>query len=278
MSQWVKADPSSREDIAMAYDRIAGEYDTQVQAGYWMRSTLWSSYRRFFRPGQRVLDLSCGTGIDTLFLAQLGLCVVGVDISTRMIEQLEVKAACLGLSDRIQTCVLDVNQLHTWSAPPFDGVISAFAGLSTLPDLSTLADQAARLLKAGGHFIAHMLNRSNIWARLDHVRRGRWGEARRVSVQGTMTANIGGIAVRHYLYCPSEAYRRFFAERFVLCRAYGLGAVRPPVAPRRFSSSCLSMLGVLDEWLSRRPPFINWGQFFVLEMRRRDANRHAGCD
>jgi SAM-dependent methyltransferase len=310
---------------ALAYDRIAGVYDTQVQGGQWMRAVLWASYRRLFRPGQWVLDLSCGTGIDTLYLAQQGVHVVGIDISPSMIEQLQIKAERLGLSDRVQAYVHDVGDLPSWTLdklalpqtrevrahdvlrqaqddhdepialrqaqddyrkpvalrqaqgdhgepvepPPFDGIISAFAGLSSLPDLASVANEAARLLKPGGIFVAHMLSRGNVWVRLDRVRRGQWGKALSGG-EHTMSVVIGGIPVRHYLYYPGEAYRYFFAPHFKLRRAYSLGSVRPPNAPRRLPSGCLGLLGSLERLMAGRYPFVNWGQFFVLEMEKRE--------
>jgi len=276
MVHWMNAHSLPLADVAVAYDRIAAEYDRQMQSSQWMRSVLWDAYRRLFRPGQRVLDLPCGTGIDALFLAQMGLSVVGIDISPGMIRQLEDKARRLGLSDRIEVYVRDLRDLRAWASLPFDGIVSGFAGLSTLPDLAGLAERAAHLLKPDGHLIVQMLNRFCFWTWLNQVRHGGWEKARDVGRQETTMVNIGGVTIQHYLYYPEDAYQRFFRNGFLLHRAYSLGSVRPPHAPRWMPALLLKKLGDLERSLSGIHPFVDGGLFFVLEMQKRDASMKAG--
>jgi ubiquinone/menaquinone biosynthesis C-methylase UbiE len=59
-----------RLSVTAAYDAIAAGYDEQVRGDDWMRRKLHASFVRAFRPGERVLDVGCGTGIDALFLAR----------------------------------------------------------------------------------------------------------------------------------------------------------------------------------------------------------------
>ena len=257
-------------DIAQAYDRVAADYDTQVAGSQWMRAVLWDAYRRLFRPGQCVLDLSCGTGIDALFLAGLGVQVAGIDISPGMIQQLETKSRRLGLSHMVETCVLNIAELGAWHTDhAFDGIISGFAGLSAVPDLARLATDATRLLKPGGYLVVHMLNRFCLWSGLGLIRHGHWQEARQVMERRTMTANIAGIPVQHYVYYPQEAYRHFAGgSKLSLRRAYSLGWLRPPTAPRWLSGAFVDRLGKLERLVAGTKPFLNWGQFFVLEMQK----------
>ncbi|MET7683966.1 class I SAM-dependent methyltransferase [Streptomyces sp. NPDC005423] len=75
-----------RAGQAEAFDAIGDRYDEafphkegQLSAGEWLTGAL--------RPGSRVLDLGCGTGVPTsLQLADAGFDVVGVDLSRRMVE------------------------------------------------------------------------------------------------------------------------------------------------------------------------------------------------
>jgi ubiquinone/menaquinone biosynthesis C-methylase UbiE len=50
------------------------------------------------RPGDRVLDLACGSGVHALRLAQRGLEVLGVDIAPSLIAHCEQKAAEAGVT------------------------------------------------------------------------------------------------------------------------------------------------------------------------------------
>jgi len=49
--------------------------------------------------GDRVLDVGCGTGTDSIWLAQQGYEVVGVDIAPRSIELARVRAQNFGVSN-----------------------------------------------------------------------------------------------------------------------------------------------------------------------------------
>jgi SAM-dependent methyltransferase len=164
---------------------------------------------------------------------------------------------------------MDLSEIASFPPEGFDGIISAFAGLSTTPDLSSFAENAARLLRPGGRMFLHMLNRTSLWEWLGCVKRGEWSAARRLGCQAERDFAIGGRAVRHYLYAPEDAYRRFFAGRFALTSAYGLGCLRPPHTVRRVPRPVVEALEKLDPVAGKHPPFVKWGRFFVLELARR---------
>src|SRR5260370_33199866 len=50
------------------------------------REIVWSNLERIFQPGQHILELSWGTGIDPVFLAKLGVQGLACDLSPRMIH------------------------------------------------------------------------------------------------------------------------------------------------------------------------------------------------
>src|SRR5512143_4116043 len=77
--------------VAQAYDAIAAEYDGQLARdpiARYMRARLHEHLSHLFRPGDRVLDFTAGTGIDACYLASQGVRVMALDCSSGMIAQL----------------------------------------------------------------------------------------------------------------------------------------------------------------------------------------------
>jgi ubiquinone/menaquinone biosynthesis C-methylase UbiE len=255
-------------NVARAYDAIAAEYDLQVQGDLWMRHQLWRHYLDCFQPGMHVLDVACGTGIDAIFLAEQGIQVTGIDISPAMISQLQSKAGTRDMGGKLKTYVLEVSELQSWPPQCFDGILSAFAGLNTVPDLDQFAANAADLLRPGGRMLLHMLNRFSLWEWLGLVTRSQWSAAHCLGQQHERIFSIGGEPVKHTLYLPVEAYQ-FFATRFTLRRSYSLGVLRPPHTLHRIQPLLRAVPGKLDQTLGAYPPFLNWGRFFVLDLEKR---------
>lgn len=253
------------DQVAQAYDTLADDYDRLVVEDFWMREVLWSRYRRLFRPGERVLDIACGTGLDSLYLARAGLDVVGIDASAGMIAQLQAKARREGL--HVDVRVGDAADLSGWPAATFDGIVSAFAGLNTI-DLGRFAAEAARLMRPEGRMIVHLLAPASLWQRLRWLVRGRWRKAWELGRRRGLPVTIRGRTVEHALLPRGEIYRRFFAASFDLRRSYALGFLWPQAANALLPAAWRRALGRLEPPLGALPFLRDAGRFFVLEMTR----------
>ena len=65
-----------------AFDRLAGSYDevfTRSVIGRVQRGVVWKVLAETFRPGDRILELNCGTGEDALFLGRRRVTVESCD-------------------------------------------------------------------------------------------------------------------------------------------------------------------------------------------------------
>jgi SAM-dependent methyltransferase len=104
-----------------------------------------------FRPGSRILDLGCGAGTNSLFLARSRFRVSGIDLAPGAIEAARSRAARAGL--RADFRVGDALRL-----PFTDG---AFAGAIDVGCFHTLplrlrtayAAELARVLRPGGTYL-----------------------------------------------------------------------------------------------------------------------------
>ncbi|HWZ88834.1 MAG TPA: methyltransferase domain-containing protein [Polyangiaceae bacterium] len=98
-------------------------------------------------PGERVLDLGCGTGTLTAEIARRGALVTGVDSSPEMIAAAREKYA--ELSFEIQD-----GQALSYAAE-FDAVFSN-AALHWMPDAAGVLRGVERALVPGGRFVAEL--------------------------------------------------------------------------------------------------------------------------
>ena len=103
-------------------------------------------------PG-RALDLGCGTGTNSLYLARHGWQVVGVDLAATAIRQARRKAKKAGLSVEFHTA--DVTRLD-FLQPPFDLAldIGCFHALDA-EGWTRYRDQLGRLLGLGACFMLY---------------------------------------------------------------------------------------------------------------------------
>jgi ubiquinone/menaquinone biosynthesis C-methylase UbiE len=113
------------------------------------------------RPGERVLDVACGTGLVTFAAAaQVGAAghVVGVDISEGMVAIARGRADEQGF-DHVRFGRMDAEHLDLPDAS-FDVALCAL-GLMYVPDVRTAVDEMTRVLVPGGRVVAAVWGQRN---------------------------------------------------------------------------------------------------------------------
>lgn len=101
------------------------------------------------KPGQRLLDIACGSGQTALPAARNGACVTGVDIAENLIAHANRRAGLEGLVAQFD--VGDAEQLP-YSDTDFDVVVTMF-GAMFAPRPEKVAAELARVCKPGGKLI-----------------------------------------------------------------------------------------------------------------------------
>jgi ubiquinone/menaquinone biosynthesis C-methylase UbiE len=248
--------------IALAYDAIAAAYDRHMRGDEWMRRALWRHFDRLFRAPDHLLDVGCGTGIDTVHLASRGIRVTAVDVSPGMQEQLRVKLEQASLTSRVEILTGDIVDVLRQLSGPFDGIVSSFAALNTVP-LSSFALEAARLLRPGGRLVAHFLGPRYRGGR---KRLHRW---RGLAAPETIDIAIQGRRVAHQLLSERDLYRRYFAADFSRETAYSMGLLLGERAGTRLPVRVLDAIARLEAKLLRAPALTSVGRFYVLDLAKR---------
>jgi len=134
------------ESVRDMFDRIAPVYDFMNRAMTLGLDTRWRrlTVAAAVRPGDRVLDVCCGTGDLALASSEAGAHVVGLDFSEKMLARARNK------SDAVDWVRGDATAMP-FADGEFDAVTVGF-GIRNLEDLERGLAEIARVLRAGGRF------------------------------------------------------------------------------------------------------------------------------
>lgn len=224
-------------EIAGVFDTLAGDYDARFSRsplGALMRAAVWRELDGLFGPGDRVLELNCGTGEDAVRLARAGVHVLATDAARGMLEIAERKARAAGVQDRVRTRRLALEDLAAVrdlaaaadGAPDgalFDGALSNFGGLNCVEDLPAVARQLAAVLRPGAPVLLVVMGPVVPWEWAWYLARGRPGRAFR-------RLRPGGVAWRgtRVRYPSIARLKAAFRSGFRCRRVSALGALTPP--------------------------------------------------
>lgn len=204
-----------------AFDRAASTYDadfTDTRLGRWLRERVWRNLNQTFQPGQRVLELGCGTGEDALFLAGRGVSVLATDISEGMLAEAARKARGTSVEFARQDAA------HLSLEETFDGAFANFGVLNCIRDLQTFGAQLP--LRSGARFVAVVMGPFCAWETAWYLAHGDAKRATRRWRTNTV-ATIGGMALPVWYPSPGRLRRElepWFSQR----SNEGLGTLLPP--------------------------------------------------
>jgi cyclopropane fatty-acyl-phospholipid synthase-like methyltransferase len=103
-----------------------------------------------FRPGMRVLEIGCGEGRNSVWLAQQGCAVTGVDISPLALAKAGKLAAERGV--KVQWIEADIVN-WAWEAERFDAVACIFIQFAAPEGRQRIFSGMQQTLCSGGHVL-----------------------------------------------------------------------------------------------------------------------------
>jgi ubiquinone/menaquinone biosynthesis C-methylase UbiE len=251
------------------FDAIAEDYDahfTHSLIGAAQRRVVWREMDREFGPGQRILEINCGTGVDALYLAAGGASVVACDASAKMLEVARRRLDMSPHGRHVDLRLLAIEQLSRL-AGRYDGVLSNFSGLNCVADLRAVACDLGRLVRPGGRVILCLFGRFCVWEICWYTFRGNLRKALRrlasVSVSANLTPNMQVSVSYHSI----GSLRREFAPHFRLLRWRGVGVATPPSYLEEWaarSTGLFPLAARVDPFLGRCPGLRALGDHVLL--------------
>ena len=275
------AEPEYYRHVAKGYDLISETYD-HVEAANWvgrrLREHMQAALFRTFRPGQRVLEIGSGTGIEALALAQRGVDVVATDLSEDMVLLLRRKADSLDLRN-LASRRLAAHEIGSLAAEfgdaSFDGAYSHGGVLNMDPRIEEVSAGLTRLLRPGARFLSTVVNQTSLFEAVFYplVGKPRKGYRRLghdVPIPITRHEAYRKYVVPTRFYSP-HAFVRILGDSFALRRLEGLQILLPPWN----LSDYLDRLGpfaraveAIEDRLADKRPFNSWGSIFLAELER----------
>jgi demethylmenaquinone methyltransferase/2-methoxy-6-polyprenyl-1,4-benzoquinol methylase len=212
---------SKRRYVQTLFTTIADRYDLITRLLSFGRDARWKSHLlelAAVRPGDRVLDLACGTGDLTFGAANAGGSVIGLDFAARMLERARARESRDRRSGQVDWVLADMTRLPAKSAS-IDVVTTGY-GLRNVPDLKGALQEIHRVLRPGGRMCSLDFDRPE----------ARWLRAIYLAYLDVVGGGLGWVLHRNpdtYRYIPASI-RRYPGSRAVaeMMRSIGFTEVR----------------------------------------------------
>ncbi|MBI1880358.1 MAG: methyltransferase domain-containing protein [Chloroflexi bacterium] len=281
MSSRVIADPTAFDAFAEVYD----DGFTHSTLGQLLRPRVWEKLAQHFTAGQHILELTCGTGEDALWLAQRGVHVTATDGSAEMVKKAEAKAEAVGVRRRGEEArgrgSVEVEQISLQEVVEgyfggrqsvvggrFDGVFSNFGGLNTIGEWRALAEALAKMIKPGGKVILVPLGPMCPWEVIWYLAHGQPKMAFRRWARKGASAKIGDALIPIW-YPSAGRLRTDFAPWFSHVETQSLELWLPPSYLDHFVNKWPGFFVRLNQFEKATACLTSgWGDHYIIVFKR----------
>ncbi len=263
--------------LGAEFDNVAEDYDRHItgnRMNLLLRNRSLAVLTRRFSGSHRILEIGCGSGMETLPLLREGHKVLAVDISERMLATVQKKAEQAGVADRLETRGFPARELERLldegREGTFDGAFSTYGALNCEPDLTPIPGTLHRLLRAGAPFVTAVYNR---WCLFELVGYSLTLQMRRALGRRKNPVPVGAsrFCVDVFAHAVPD-FERLFRPEFVLEEVEGVPVFLPPsdlVSYAERFERHFDRLSAWDASIGRWWPFNRLGDHFLMTFSRR---------
>ncbi len=256
-----------QQNVSAAFSKQSSIFDVSENGNpilEWMRSRVRAHALTLWKPGEHVLELNAGTGLDALYFSENGIYVHATDNSEGMLTELKKKA-----NDKItiEKCsFLEINKIKG----EFDHIFSNFGGLNCTNRLDLVIESFYNLLKPGGTATLVIMPPICPWEMAKALKGDFRTAARRLRKGGT-PSNVEGVGFKTYYYSPKQV-TKMFGEQYGLISIKALGCFVPPPYAEKFAHrhpKLLKVLKSLEDSFADIWPFYAWADHFLLTAKKK---------
>jgi ubiquinone/menaquinone biosynthesis C-methylase UbiE len=266
-----KATTLQQQNVSAAFSRQSAVFDELDEKNLtlaWMRNKVREHVLSYWKPGEHILELNAGTGLDAIFFAQQGLYVHATDNAPGMLAVLTQKVNKLGLSDRVtsqQCSFLELDKIQG----KYNHIFSNFGGLNCTEKLEEVIHSFSSLLKQEGTATLVIMPPICPWEMLLALKGNFKIAFRRLKKNGT-PSHLEGLYFNSYYYNPGKV-KKMFGKGYKLLSVKGLASIVPPPYLENFPIKYPCVFNALtsaEDALCETWPFNNWADHFIITMQK----------
>jgi len=254
-----------------AFSAQAGVFDAIDAANPligWVRERVRQQALAAMKPGDTVLELNAGTGIDSMFFAEKGMRVCATDGAPGMVEQLRSKQVQFPQLD-LEVMACSFLELEQLGDRRFQHVFSNFGGLNCTDRLDLVLKGLDRLLLVGGTCTLVIMPRFSPWELFSAFTGNFHLAARRWRTAGA-EARVEGVPFQCHYYSPRYV-RQHVASGYSVTTQRALSFFVPPPYKEGFMERwpvAFKILERIEDSLAHWPLIRDGGDHFVITLRK----------
>lgn len=241
------------------------KYDTNNSILQWMRSRVREHVLKLWKPGEQVLEINSGTGLDAIYFAEKGILIHATENSEGMMEVLNKKIKESKYKDKINTERCSFLELENIKSGPYHHIFSNFGGLNCTDRLANVFKSFSSLLIPGGTVTLVIMPPFCLWEMMS-LFKGNFKLAFRRWKRGGTESHLEGVNFTTWYYKPSKI-KKMLGKEYSILSITGLGVTVPPPYRQEFAAKNPEVFHILisiEKTISDRYPFYSLGDHYII--------------